>query len=569
MTENGYKAIYRKGGMLRSNTDYDASFDIFSFNKDYSGTDLYNKNGHRVFWEKCSFDFGLKGVFSFDFGKKIENDLPIGDLKKFDFYLDGKLNIDLLLKYIYTAQFKDSKESLIKKNILPMMTVKFVVGTVPVVIFIDTHLYNRYEMEANAEVTLSAGCNIQTNAKMGLSCTRDGISPIKSFTPSFTLYDPTFTAKGSLIAKGSIYPRIEFEIYKCLCPWVEPMPYLKEDLGAGMRASTDGNNYLAWTSKTYAGFDCRMGTKMDFGMLIPFVDIWTSDIYNPIDYLLFDAPKKIGLNSPVNGTKLMAGNPVDVSFYVNSFNNITGNYYPCLGGLVNFNTQGNVNKLFAIANKDGLVTVQWTPKDDKDFLTAKLVDKDGQAIAEATFTPKLEEEDGDWVLINGVKWATRNVGTPGTFVQNPENYGGYYQWNKGTTDFLLRDNYDNSSYHKSTSWLPANDPSPAGYCVPTSAEIQSLRNSAYVKYEWTTRNGVYSGRFTDRASGKYIFLPAAGYRHLNDGTLNCVGSDGFYWGSDSEQNEDYAYCRRFNSGYAYGGPWGLKSFGCSVRPVAE
>jgi len=34
------------------------------------------------------------------------------------------------------------------------------------------------------------------------------------------------------------------------------------------------------------------------------------------------------------------------------------------------------------------------------------------------------------VVINGVKWATRNVDKPGTFVANPEDFGMLYQWNR-------------------------------------------------------------------------------------------------------------------------------------------
>ena len=34
------------------------------------------------------------------------------------------------------------------------------------------------------------------------------------------------------------------------------------------------------------------------------------------------------------------------------------------------------------------------------------------------------------VVINGVKWATRNVDKPGTFAANPENAGMLFQWNR-------------------------------------------------------------------------------------------------------------------------------------------
>jgi len=34
------------------------------------------------------------------------------------------------------------------------------------------------------------------------------------------------------------------------------------------------------------------------------------------------------------------------------------------------------------------------------------------------------------VVINGVKWATRNVAAPGTFAANPQDAGMFYQWNR-------------------------------------------------------------------------------------------------------------------------------------------
>ena len=186
-------------------------------------------------------------------------------------------------------------------------------------------------------------------------------------------------------------------------------------------------------------------------------------------------------------------------------------------------------------------------------------------IDSIVFKETNDEPVGDWVLINGVKWATRNVGA-----QNPEDYGNYYQWNKGTTDFLLYGDYYNSVYCNSTTWLPANDPSPAGYRVPTMAEIESLRNTTYVTYEWTTRNGVNGGKFTDKANGNSIFLPAAGCRYDYDGTLYSVGSLGFYW--SSTQNETYdtlAYYLAFLSDSLYWANWDNKSIGYSVRPVAK
>ena len=185
------------------------------------------------------------------------------------------------------------------------------------------------------------------------------------------------------------------------------------------------------------------------------------------------------------------------------------------------------------------------------------------------------DENSDWVLINGVRWATRNVGTPRIFVQNPEDYGEYYQWNKGTAECLPADYYGYGGYPNSTFWLPVNDPSPAGYRVPTSAEIQSLLNATKVTNEWTTRNGVNGRKFTDKASRKSIFLPAAGNVDMGVSLhYYHVGEEGNYWSStqkyfNEENGYTYSYCMCFGTGnYAV---W--ESRACfaaySVRPVAK
>jgi len=201
------------------------------------------------------------------------------------------------------------------------------------------------------------------------------------------------------------------------------------------------------------------------------------------------------------------------------------------------------------------------------FQTA-IADIDSIVFKQEIIEPACEKDGANclWVKINGVKWATRNVGA-----SKPEDFGGYYQWNSPTTNFLLYNDYNNSSYPKSTTWLPANDPSPAGFRVPTLAELQSLTNSTYVKYEWTTRNGVYGGRFTDRSNGNCIFLPAAGYRWLNDGVVYYAGSYGYYWSSTQYDSYDlnayYLYIS--SSGFAYWNSNLHKSNGFTVRPVAE
>ena len=174
------------------------------------------------------------------------------------------------------------------------------------------------------------------------------------------------------------------------------------------------------------------------------------------------------------------------------------------------------------------------------------------------------------VVINGVRWATRNVAAPGTFASKPEDAGMFYQWNRrkawpatgAVTD------WDGSNL-TSTTWEKANDPSPVGWRVPTCDEIKKLCDINKVSNEWTTINGVTGRKFTDKATGNSIFLPAAAL--LFHGTLN-MGRGGHYWSGTQdvryslpgvllfEFDDDIAY---WTCGY-HG-----DDVGFSVRAVAE
>ena len=106
------------------------------------------------------------------------------------------------------------------------------------------------------------------------------------------------------------------------------------------------------------------------------------------------------------------------------------------------------------------------------------------------------------VVINGIRWATHNVGrTPGTFVENHEDIGGHFVFNG------------------------ALNACPQGWRLPTQRELQSLVDAGS---EWTTKNGV-NGRLFGSGSNQ-VFLPAAGLR-APPGMFSVVGEMGYYWSS--------------------------------------
>ena len=132
--------------------------------------------------------------------------------------------------------------------------------------------------------------------------------------------------------------------------------------------------------------------------------------------------------------------------------------------------------------------------------------KEGSELVVAEFDP--DEKGG---VIDGVTWATRNVGERGRFVARPEDRGEFYYFEEAQTAC------------------------PTGWRLPTLEEIESL-SKAKERFKpdrlWTNLNdraGIRLGR-----GDNTIFLPSAGfnYGHEAAGTFRGRGAIGNYWSSE-------------------------------------
>ena len=177
------------------------------------------------------------------------------------------------------------------------------------------------------------------------------------------------------------------------------------------------------------------------------------------------------------------------------------------------------------------------------------------------------------VVINGVKWAIRNVDKPNTFAATPESAGMYYKWNNNvgwSTNPLINSNGStvwDDTFYGGAKWFPENDPSPDGWRLPTLTEIQSLVDVNKVTNENATQNGIRGKKFTDKNTGAFLFLPAAGY--INGGSWNNYDSwQGCYWTSMLDNGGVYSYQLSFYSPNASWGS-GYNGYLFSVRSVAK
>jgi uncharacterized protein (TIGR02145 family) len=220
----------------------------------------------------------------------------------------------------------------------------------------------------------------------------------------------------------------------------------------------------------------------------------------------------------------------------------------------------------------------------KNVIFSKMAMFVAAAAISATFFASCDKENEDdnnnsgggttdvGVVINGVTWATRNVDAPGTFAATPEDAGMFYQWNR-KVGWSATDPLENSaggttwdsSTPSGTEWEPANDPCPAGWRVPTNEELEKLRDTKAVVSEWITQNEVTGARFSDKNTGKNIFLPASGAR--TNGSLVNKGSHSHFW-SSTQYNSSHAY-RLDCYGSSVDGGYYFRNFGFPVRCVQE
>jgi uncharacterized protein (TIGR02145 family) len=181
-----------------------------------------------------------------------------------------------------------------------------------------------------------------------------------------------------------------------------------------------------------------------------------------------------------------------------------------------------------------------------------------------TFANPTQDEG---VVIGGTRWATRNVESAGAFVANIEDAGMFFQWNRRSSGFNISPTGEirgwDTSLPTGNSWTRENDPCPAGWRVPTEAELQSLVEAGNF---WATINGVEGAVFG--TAPNQIFLPAAGWRNsAHNGNLYDADSAGYYWSSNHYGIANARALLFFSSNTFIG--FGRRAHGYKVRCVRE
>lgn len=297
------------------------------------------------------------------------------------------------------------------------------------------------------------------------------------------------------------------------------------------------------------------------------ISFWTLFIFNLGAILFTSCDSDDDINIPVTGITL---NKTTLTLFVGANETLIAAITP---------TDATDKTIIWNSNDETKATVDATGKVTgvavgEVMITAKAGEKTDSCLVTVILDPLIDAG----VIINGVKWATRNVDAPGTFATSAEDYGMFYQWNRkmgwSNTNPLVNSDGGatwDSSNAGGDSWTTDNDPSPAGWRVPTRTDFAALTDTEKVDIEWTTQNDIEGYKFIDKTTGNSLFLPTAGYRN-SSGTISSVGFGGYYWGAvPPANNVNYAYILYFNSTtyLAEGNYMSARYNGHSVRSVAE
>ena len=121
------------------------------------------------------------------------------------------------------------------------------------------------------------------------------------------------------------------------------------------------------------------------------------------------------------------------------------------------------------------------------------------------------------------------------------------------------------------------DPCPVGFKMPASNAFTGFtangQNLSTMNVDGTDNPQTYQNNsghnfWTSSSKTATIYFPASGYRYTNDGSLNYVGVDGFYW-SAVPRNTVNGCCLYFNSGNASPLYYDGRPSGFPARPVSE
>lgn len=383
--------IYSRKNIPDSRLDIYGSVtnELLTFHKNLSGRTLYSGSYGSIEWNGLDINANLNLVMSFVWGEMDLLKLKMGELTSYGVSLDGNLDISMILVYLLDKEATIGEEDVVLKNIASF-AINFTVGPVPVHINIDVDLKKDLYVTSTGSVAITTGGDYQANGSIGMQWTKSGgVSPVYSYVPNYHFYKPGFKVNGSLEGRASFYPELDFRIYDLLGPWFTLKPYAEATFEGSYEKEIGENPEFGWKFESGVGLEGQMGLNLEFAFLSEDIGFWESETKTFFEKTLYEAPTKIEVDPALKDAEMEVGKEMEVKFNVSGTNLLTDEDVPCPVAVVELETEGELDsdEPIAVSDKNGVVSVKWTPKDAKHKLKAKVLDKKKNTITEATFGP--------------------------------------------------------------------------------------------------------------------------------------------------------------------------------------
>ena len=189
---------------------------------------------------------------------------------------------------------------------------------------------------------------------------------------------------------------------------------------------------------------------------------------------------------------------------------------------------------------------QWGRKDP--FLGSSSIRDDVEAKSTIAWPSTVSSNSSNGTI----EYATAH---PTTFITYNNSNGDWYYTGDSSTD--------NTRWTTSETVKSIYDPCPAGWRVPDGGSNGIWSKAGFDDATWYYRNGgILSYSISSPSTTWY---PASGNRRYDNGSLDYVGNEGYYWSASPYDNYDAYRLFFYGSGDIYPSSYGSRSFGYSVR----
>lgn len=497
------------------------------FNEDFSGKDLYGKEGDAIHFyiSEGYVELGSNAILEFDFNSNGEYDIDTqverGDLYYFSFYLNSKA--DFQTKLELDAATEISKEDDKRLFKFKRVTAKFIVAGVPVWISLDASIWGAYTFNADASLHVDWGFETKNRLKVGgkYDGASNAFTPISGFESQKTIYPLNVDAEINIDSRLEIYPRIDVLFYSFFGPFAEIVPFVEGNFNAALQTkiTQEGpETFIAWNSGIDLGLDLRIGAKLDF-IGRRFDKEFGPTIINCFNEPLWYSPASINLISTIPGES-QSNTTIPLTLVVKD--NLGNGVNLCP---VYFSGNGTFSDEIVASDTEGSISTNWLLSDNtsglKEF-SASIFDATGEIIDEVnghtnetysepkpviifnpnvnygSFTDTRDNNIYKTVQLGNQVWMAENMRYLNRVNPPSSNLGNWVYGYVGSDVNAAKatDNY--KIYGVLYNWTQATSACPTGWHLPSDDEWRELEN-------FLIANGYnYDGTLVDEKIGKSL-----------------------------------------------------------------